>query len=82
MSQNDDQNRDRNNQGETFDEANRGDSLRESRPGSPSDDRGNQSDSTRQPDESSDLENDEMDDDDRDDDQRTDGGSNRRRSIS
>ena len=80
MSQNDDPNRDRQNPREGVDDSNRDQAPRESRPGSPADDRGKQTDSTTGLDDSEDQDSDEMDD--RDDDDRIDGGSNRRRNIS
>ena len=82
MSQNDDQNRDRQNQGEGFEDPG-SDESRQSRTGSTEDSPSQDQESSPRPDQSSDLEDtDEMDeDDDRDDDSRPIGGSNRRRSI-
>ena len=78
MSQNDDQNRDRQNQGEDVASdqparESRGDRTQDSAP---------QSDRASRPDQVSDLDDaDEMDEEDRDDDSRSDGSSNRRRNI-
>ncbi len=82
MSQNDDQNRDRENQGEGYQDQGSNESTRESRGDSqPADVEQVTPGSSRQ-DLGSDLDDaDDVDDEDRDDDQRTDGGSNRRNNI-
>jgi hypothetical protein len=83
MSQNDDQNRDRKNQGEGYQDSNSDQSTREGRTGSSSDRERQQNQGETRPDQAPDLDDtEEMDDEDRDDDQRTEGGANRRRSIS
>lgn len=85
MSQNDDQNRNRQDQSEGYQDANSDQSKRESRSGSSSPDRDsmdNQTSRAGRPDQGADVENTDEMDEDRDDDQRTDGGSNRRRNIS
>jgi hypothetical protein len=83
MSQNDDQNRDRENQSEGFEDPSSEES-RQSRTGSTEDSPSQQDQgSASRSDQGADLEDtDEMDDDDRDDDSRPIGGANRRRSIS
>lgn len=81
MSQNDEQNRDRQEPGEGYQDQSSDQSTREGRAGSTPPDSEQQNQGTRRQDQGADLgEADDMDED-RDDDQRLDGGTNRRNNI-